>query len=161
MEGLPPMSNRVCFSHSPPPEWVSHCPLCRHGFKRQRPISLHHSQSTFHMWHTKHHSFPCSKTTSTDKALSSSISLRGQGMKRAGTTGRPLPPRDPHHGFTMSFALARPALPQSPDWRDSHMMFTGFCNHCNLRAHRTLLHQTPASENHLCLGYPRPTQPSA
>jgi hypothetical protein len=31
--------------------------------------------------------------------------------------------------------MARPSLSQSPDKRDGHMMFTGFCNQYNPRTH--------------------------
>jgi hypothetical protein len=40
-----------------------------------QPIE-HHSQSTFHMWYTKHHSFLCSERTSTVKEKETDYCLR-------------------------------------------------------------------------------------
>lgn len=99
------------------------------------PMFATNGTSTFHIWLTKRHSFPCSKTPSTDKEMRFLQLALGGGTSPSIRTeaiyllGMPIM-RSPS-----ALLMARPSLPQSPVWRSDHMKLTGFCDQCNPRTH--------------------------
>jgi hypothetical protein len=124
--------------------------------KNRLPCSSLHGLSTFRMWCTKHHSFPCSGTPSSDRVMADAHCLRdGLCCSPRLATPRHL------HAFSGSrspcvhqqkMLLARPKLPQSPEISWGHTMSISLYNLCIPRTHLT--HFTVPFPPSLCNGLP-------